>query len=225
MPKDKLHFLLDERPWFHGRKNAGTQSYPIADDVLEWIFENLMTRSVTLETGCGYSTIVFALKSAHHAVISPAPQEHDLIKKWCEAHEIAFDNIEFIAAASQEVIHSLKSKEELDMVLIDGDHAFPAPFIDWYYTADRLKCGGYVIVDDTQLITGKILRDFLLAEAKEKRWEVAKIIGKTAIFKRISSSPVARNIPWIHQPYCMNPEELYNKKSARRQRKSYFSAG
>ena len=22
-----------------------------------------------------------------------------------------------------------------DLVLIDGDHAFPMPFIDWYYTA------------------------------------------------------------------------------------------
>jgi hypothetical protein len=39
----------------------------------------------------------------------------------------------------------------LDLVLIDGDHAFPASFIDWYYTAEQVKLGGYVIVDDTNL--------------------------------------------------------------------------
>jgi predicted O-methyltransferase YrrM len=210
MRKDKLNRLIDEKPIFHGRKNAGTQQYAISDEVLKWMYGNLESGSITLETGCGYSTIVFALISAHHTVISPFPQEHDLIKNWCEAHDIKIGNIEFIAAPSQEVIHSLGKKGDLDMVLIDGDHAFPAPFIDWYYTADRIKCGGYVIVDDTQLITGKILRDFLLAESIEKRWESAKIMGKTAVFKRMSSSPVARDIPWIHQPYCSTAEEEHN---------------
>ena len=29
----------------------------------------------------------------------------------------------------------------LDLVLIDGDWSFPVPFIDWYYTPDKLKVG------------------------------------------------------------------------------------
>jgi predicted O-methyltransferase YrrM len=162
--KDKFDSLLSRKPRFHGREKAGTEHYPLSDDVLQWLFEHVQPGAVTLETGCGYSTVVFALLGRYHTVISPFYQEHDIIKKWCLSHDIPVKNMEFIAALSQDVIHGLTGGEMLDMVLIDGDHAFPAPFIDWYYTAERIKQGGCVIVDDTQLITGGILKDFLLTE-------------------------------------------------------------
>lgn len=92
-----------------------------------------------------------------------------------------------------------KSKPPLDLVLIDGDHAFPSPFIDWYYTADRINKGGYVIVDDTQLSTGRILHDFLCLE--KKRWKLHRVIGKTSIFKKMASGNVAEGIFWIQQPF------------------------
>ncbi len=199
--KRKLESLFRERPKFHGREKAGTEHYPIGDDVLKWVFENLAPGSVTLETGCGYSTVVFSMISGHHTVISPFPQEHELIKKWCLSRGLPVEHIEFIASFSQEVIHTLGNRDEqdLDMVLVDGDHAFPAPFIDWYYTADRIIQGGYFLVDDTQLITGKILKDFLLAE--NQRWKCEIEMGKTTVFKKMVSSPAARGIPWIKQPY------------------------
>lgn len=197
--KNKLDCLFNEQPKFHGREKAGTEHYPISDDVLLWIFDHLQPGTVTLETGCGYSTVVFALRSGRHTVISPFYQEHDVIKKWCLSHDIPVKNMEFIAALSQDVIHSLPADFKPDMVLIDGDHAFPASFIDWYYTADRLKQGGYVIVDDTHLRTGGILRDFLLSE--KGRWEKHVEIGRTVIFKKLVSTPVVRGIPWVHQPF------------------------
>jgi len=199
--EEKLAALLREKPRFHGRETAGTADYSISDKVLHWISQNSEPGGVTLETGCGYSTVVFSLVSSRHTVISPFPQEHELIKKWCLGLEHSPDNIEFIASFSQDVVHTLGGGEEpdLDTVLIDGDHAFPAPFIDWYYTADRIKRGGHVIVDDTQLVTGKILRDFLLAETK--RWECLTEIGKTAVFRKITADPAARGVPWINQPY------------------------
>lgn len=199
--KNKFNALIKERPRFHGRENAGTEHYAITDEVLHWIFENVKPGGVTLETGCGYSTLVFTMLGGSHTVISPFPQEHLLLKKWCISHNIPIGNTEFIAAISQDVIPGLgkTGEQDLDMVLIDGDHAFPGPFIDWYYTADRVKQGGYVIVDDTQLITGKILRDFLLDD--HQRWELEIEMRKTAVFKKIVSEPVARGIPWIKQPY------------------------
>jgi len=197
----KLNTLLRQKPRFHGRENAGTADYSISDKVLRWISQNSEPRGVTLETGCGYSTVVFSLVSSRHTVISPFPQEHELIKKWCLALEHSPDNIEFIASFSQDVVHTPGDREgpDLDTVLIDGDHAFPAPFIDWYYTADRIKRGGLLIVDDTQLVTGKILRDFLLAETK--RWKCLVEIGKTAVFQKTTDAPAAKGVPWIDQPY------------------------
>lgn len=162
-----LQKLIAELPMFHGRENAGTQQYAITHDILQWINNNLQRDSVTLETGCGYSTVVFMLYSKVHYAISPFWQEHEEIKKWCADKGVSIENTKFIESASQEIIHSLQFEEELDMVLIDGDHAFPAPFIDWYYTADKIKKHGILIVDDTQLITGKILKEFLLEEKQD----------------------------------------------------------
>jgi len=197
-PNQYLELLLTERPKFHGREHAGTEHYAIADDVLRWITKHVAPGARTLETGCGYSTVVFALVSNEHTAISPFPQEHNLIKHWCTSHGISVEQIHFLAAPSQNTVYNLPDIP-LDVVLIDGDHAFPAPFIDWYYTADLLKCGGLLIVDDTQLTTAKILKDFLSHE--KDRWSCHAELGKTTIFKKLLSSPVARGIPWTKQPY------------------------
>jgi predicted O-methyltransferase YrrM len=197
--KNRFTSLLSQNPKFHGREKAGTEHYPLSGEVLTWIFDHLQPGAVTLETGCGYSTVVFALLSRCHRVISPFYQEHEVIEKWCSSHDISTKNVKFTASISQDAIHSLPGDFRPDMVLIDGDHAFPAPFIDFYYTADRLKKGGYVIVDDTQLITGGILKDFLLTE--KGRWEKHVEIGKTVIFRKSVSTPVVRGIPWINQPF------------------------
>ena len=104
--EEKLDALLRQKPRFHGREQAGTADYSISDKVLHWIFKNSEPGGVTLETGCGYSTVVFSLVSRRHTVISPFPQEHELIKKWCLALDHSPENIEFIASFSQDVIHS-----------------------------------------------------------------------------------------------------------------------
>jgi predicted O-methyltransferase YrrM len=83
----------------------------------------------TLETGCGYSTIIFALKGMRHTVISPIFEEHQRIGEWCDANEIDLSNVEFKLGRSEDLLPALKP-EPLDLVLIDGWHAFPAPFLD-----------------------------------------------------------------------------------------------
>lgn len=212
-PSEILRQLYNKYPMFHGRELAGSKSYAIRPQVLKWIINNIPSESNTLETGCGYSTVILSILSKTHTVISPFPQEHTLIRKWCNNEGISTDHVNMIAKVSQDVVPQLHC-ESLDFILIDGDHAFPAPFIDWYYTADKLKVGGFVAIDDTHIPTGKILRDFLLKESN--RWALATEIGNTAIFKRITSSQVAKDILFIDQPYCKIPKKtlitrLFNK--------------
>lgn len=197
-----LRKLLDAKPKFHGRENAGTEHYAIASDVLDWILDNLPKNAITLETGCGYSTVAFSIVSKQHIVISPFKEEHQVIRDWMKNNGGVCKHIEFVDSISQDYIYRLAKNLLLDMVLIDGDHAFPAPFIDWYYSADRIKEGGFVIVDDTQLTTGKILAEFL--DQESERWEKFVTIGKTIIYKKITSQNVARGIPWIKQPFVKN---------------------
>lgn len=88
----------------------------------------------------------------------------------------------------------------LDLILIDGHHGFPTPFLDWYYTADPLRVGGLLIVDDTQLWTGHTLKQFLL---RQPGWEVAKDFApRSVVFRK--SDPVSVNTHHEDQPYVMD---------------------
>lgn len=196
--------LYSKNPKFHGRELAGSKNYAIRPKVLEWIINNIPTNANSLETGCGYTTVVLAALTKKHIVISPFNEEHLLIKEFCSQNNIHCQHVEMIAQLSQEVVPQLEC-DALDFILIDGDHAFPAPFIDWYYTADKLKVGGFLAVDDTQIPTGKILRDFLMMESN--RWSLVTDIGNTAIFKRISQNNVAKDIMFVEQPYCKVPKK------------------
>jgi predicted O-methyltransferase YrrM len=201
--------LTRERPAFHvdlgatvERRIAGQFDWSIGEDVLRWLAGTLRAGWTTLETGVGYSTVVFAAAGCRHTAISPDGVEHASVREWCTRHSVPLDHARLIAAPSQDVVHGL-APEPLDVILIDGDHAFPAPFIDWYYTAERLRCGGALLVDDTQLATGTLLRTFLVRE--EGRWRLECDLGKTAVFRRVTERPVARGLWWGEQPWAAEP--------------------
>jgi hypothetical protein len=203
--ESKYARLLAECPKFHAQFGENSAivvkavNHSLSQGVLDWFFHNVKPGSKTLETGSGYSSVVFSIVHANHIAISPFAEEHDAIKQWCAASGIATDETRFIAKPSQEVLPNLKD-QDFDLVLIDGDHAFPAPFIDWYYTADRLKEGGRMIVDDTHLVTGTILREFLRME--RGRWELEVEIDKTSIFRRVTSGSAVQ-VEWFGlQPFC-----------------------
>jgi hypothetical protein len=74
----------------------------------------------------------------------------------------------------------------LDLVLIDGCHGFPGPFIDWYYAASGLKAGG-------------VLCEFLRAEPD---WRVEHdFVSRTAVFRKLRDGDVMRE--WTEQPYTV----------------------
>jgi len=209
---DVVEMLFSRQPSFHGEACAGSANYAITRDVCQWISDTVPCGARTLETGCGYSTVSFACRSGSHAVYSPFAGEHDLIRRWCREQGITTDHVAFVAQPSQQALPS-RQRSPLDFVLIDGDHAFPAPFIDWYYLAEDVVPGGILLVDDTHLTTGRILRDFLIAECH--RWRFERELGKTAVFRRVAPAPVAIGMSWEHQPFVkdlrLHPPDLPGK--------------
>lgn len=194
---DVLKQLLAEQPKFHG-PTAGTVNWALGTDVLEWLDVNIEPDWSTLETGCGYSTIVFGAHAKSHTAVAPRSAEHDLIKAWLAAHNVDCDHIRFEAMGSQRALPRLIDDGELNCVLIDGMHGFPMPFIDWYYTANRLAVGGAMIVDDTQIRPCAMLRDFLASESV--RWERLLDLERSTIFRRITAEPVSEGVFWRDQP-------------------------
>ena len=191
-----LDRLLTDPPALHLLPDGTPAPYEASERVLRVIEENVREGSATLETGAGLSTILFAINGADHTCVVPFGTQIARIKAWCEAAGISLERVTFHQGRSEDVLPSLETKP-LDLVLIDGGHAFPIPFIDWHYGGRRLRPGGLLIVDDTQLWTGRVLQGFLAAESD---WELTENHPlRSAIFRRTGD---AEEIPeWTDQPY------------------------
>src|SRR2546426_7913638 len=136
-----LASLLHDAPKFHVDETGRPHSWQLADEVLELIDGAVHQGSTTLETGAGLSTVLFAIKGSRHFCIVPAAREVELIRGYCAERDISPGTITFCVDQSERVLPKLELPE-LDLVLIDGAHRFPSPFIDWFYTAAFLKVGG-----------------------------------------------------------------------------------
>ena len=193
-----LDDLLNDPPLVH---RGGELVWGLHEDVLRYIDAILPPRAKTLETGCGLSTALFALRSAAHTCIVPSREEVELLRDWGKKHSITFDNVEFIVDFSQNVLPNLK-REELDLVLVDGGHGFPIPALDWFYTAPMLKRGGVMVIDDVQIWTGLELQRFL---AKERAWQSTRRFTRTRAFRKIDDDHAK---DWRFQPYVYGKSRL-----------------
>lgn len=198
-----LDELIGTRPLIHGGQ---TITYGIDKGLAEFLDRYLQPSHTTLETGCGLSTLVILRAGVQqHIAITPEPDQFEVIREFCGQSGLDLERLLPIARCSQEYLPTA-TLPRLDLVLIDGDHSFPIPFIDWYYTANDLRVGGVMVVDDTHIVTGKILADFMAADP---RWaEVFQIPGRCAVFRKMCH-PVHDGI-WRSQPYL---ERVYPTRS------------
>lgn len=187
--------LLALGPAFHLDARGEPISWGIGADLLRHLAGRLRDGDRTLETGAGVSTVYFALLGCRHTAITPFSREVDLIRRFCAEQAIPLDRVELIVERSERALPRMAA-DPLDLVLIDGRHAFPSPFIDWYYGADALRPGGWMVVDDTHLLTGRILRDFM---AEDPHWGAVVEIGKSAIFEKLDHG--VHDAEWDGQPY------------------------
>jgi predicted O-methyltransferase YrrM len=209
---DAIEELIRTQPPLHVTAE-GPQNWTLGGPALRWLAEHVQEGWRTLETGCGHSSIVFALKGAEHTIVAPTPAEHERVRQWCEERGFSTERVTSLVEPSQHALPVLDSAP-LDLGLIDGDHAFPTPFIDWYYIAERLRVGGLLILDDTQLPTCALLQDFL--EAEEQRWQVVQPLGeKTILFRKVSDHPPIPGSGWCGQPWVLREVELEAKRERR----------
>ena len=190
-----LREILDDHPKFHVSGKGESVSYQIAPEVLFYLSGYMDIESSTLETGAGISTVMLALRETLHICITPNQAEIDRIRTYCQKVGISVKRVTFLLGRSQDILPRL-APVDLDLVLIDGDHAFPIPFIDWYYTVDKLRVGGLLVVDDTNIWTGQVLKQFLLAEPE---WTLTREFGHTVIFTKFK--PVSKQKWWGQQRF------------------------
>jgi predicted O-methyltransferase YrrM len=150
----------------------------------------------TLETGSGVSTLVFALAQTCHTAVTPEAGEALALQQYANRAGIPMSRVTFASVPSEQFLPTY-NLNELDVVLLDGKHAFPWPAIDWFYCADRLKDGGLMILDDIQLNSVRLVTDFMDADP-HWRFE-SNPGGRTAIYRKLTG-PV-HDVAWHMQPW------------------------
>lgn len=186
-----IEFLRQDMPHFHGSDDE-PRNWKSQWEILDFLADTLKPGVRSLETGCGYSTVVAAQSGADHTTVTPSADERDRVRNYCEKHGIDHSKLQFAIGFSSVMLPTLEG--DLDVVYIDGAHGFPHPCVDWMYTEQRLKIGGILLVDDIRIPTCRMLHEFLL---EESNWTLDRYIGDTSIFTK--SAAGKNSADWGHQ--------------------------
>ena len=189
--------ILALRPLFHRTTSGRAVTWQLSDVVLEFLWDNARPGMKTIETGAGVSTIVFALRGCSHTVITPDLGQVERIRAFSAEHGISLDAVTFITGPSQDLLPSL-DLSDLEIALVDGSHSFPVAFIDYYYIGRCLRTGGIMVVDNTNIWTGHILRQFM---SSEPEWELVQRFPVSAAFRMVATAPPDLDKDWKEQRY------------------------
>lgn len=177
-----LSRLREDAPIFHS--GDVDHSWSALPETLQLLGRLVETGQRTLEIGCGASTVIFAAAGTSHTAISPHPDEHERIRKYCR--RIGFDaaGLEFLVGTSDEVLPTLDPSLRLDVALIDGDHSFPHPVLDWHYVNKHLKVGGVVLADDLPTPAVGVIGQYMMASPN---WSLVESADRrAAAFRKLT---------------------------------------
>src|SRR5882724_5303544 len=135
----------------------------------------------SLETGCGGSTIVLSQASGRHAAFAIEGTDRT-ITELRNHKDLRAENVTFVEGETKDTLPQYQSAGEVDLVLLDGPHAYPLPQIEFAYLFPRIKLGGWLVLDDIQIPSVHELFHFL---EKESFVVLEEVAVRTAFFRRI----------------------------------------
>lgn len=193
-----IDLLLNDKPMFHDDADGRPVSWNTNTQLLRFLEEMIKPGMHTLETGAGYSTVIFIGKKCRHTAVSPSALEFERIARYCNERDLTIENVEFVKIDSTAYLPLLKQRD-LDVLFIDGAHRFPFPMVDWFYGTQALGPNGIVIVDDTDIISCNILCKFMESDS---HWEKVAVSENYGIFRKLGD----HNYPgdWPGQNFSMN---------------------
>ena len=203
--------LISLDPKFHTSGDGELVSYRSCRECCLYLYHHTSPTMRTVETGCGLSTVCFAIKGSEHYCVESDDRVIRSVNEFCAVHGISLERCTFLRGRSEDVFPRMPSLtvgpnwEEcvgvVDFALIDGRHAFPTPFIDWYHISDQMRLGSILVVDDVQLWPCGALADFLEGDDS---WDSGLELGtgrvKAKVFAKTDNRR-DRDKWWGEQPY------------------------
>ncbi len=141
--------------------------------------------------------MAFAELGAVHTAISPSSDEHERIRAHCAMSGIDTNNVEFIAESSDIALPRLVARgDRVDLVFVDGKHAFPFPAVDFHYANLLLRAGGILVMDDAPIRAVKQVCRFL---DESQEWQYLGCTDdRTLAYRKIDEARGEDN--WNEQP-------------------------
>jgi hypothetical protein len=138
----------------------------------------------SVETGTGRTTLIFSQHSADHLVFTHGDDKGNSLLRVRESPLCAPGVVRFELGATQRTVLSHEFSEVLDVVYLDGPHAYPFPELEYWATYPHLRTGGLLIIDDLQMPTIANMWSFLKADAM---YEVVDVVDNTGFLRRTSA--------------------------------------
>ena len=191
--RDQIAVIMNDPPRVHGSEAGERGVWHTSFDGYDFLAEHVQPGARTLETGCGISTALFGVWGTEHTCVVLDQREVDTLCSWAQQREIDLSRVTFEVGRSHNILPRLRpgprlGRWPLELVFVDGSHAFPGPIIDWFYSACRLREGGIFVMDNVELPSVQLgLLEFL---SKDPRWELIAKTDQWAGFVRHSSGPL-----------------------------------
>jgi Methyltransferase domain len=193
-----LAFLQDLPTLHHwgGRPQVGGLDRRIGRRIVDEL--EPLEHPAVLETGAGASTLLFLLLDVGQ-LTSVAPDEalHARVLAEAAARGISTDALRFVVDRSEWALPAMAAAgEHVDVALIDGNHGWPAVFVDFCYVNVMLRRDGILFLDDVQLHS---VSQLYLLLRNQPEYERIALDGKLATFRKVSDEPFLPD--WAAQPF------------------------
>ncbi len=139
----------------------------------------------TVETGSGGSTIVLSHLSTNHTAFAIEGADRT-ITGLRQCADLKNDAVTFIEGETKDTLPAYRSPAAVDLILLDGPHAYPMPQLEFTFLFPLLRNGGWLVLDDIQIPSVHELFRFLKLNTQVVLEEVAL---RTAFFRRVSTAP------------------------------------
>jgi precorrin-6B methylase 2 len=134
------------------------------------------------ETGCGGSTIVLSHASHRHVAFAIEGKDQTLTELRRQT-DLRSENVILVEGETRDTVPAYQFEGEMDLVLLDGPHAYPLPQLEFAYLFPWIRQGGWLVLDDIQIPSVYELFRFL---EKDPTVVLEEVIVRTAFFRRVS---------------------------------------
>lgn len=219
-PHDLIDRLLADQPKLHElsaehaalianygvKVQPGPASWAVPPTVIHYLREVVKPDHLTIETGGGYTTIALAALARHHTCVTNDENSVERMKEYMQQAGIAAEKVTFMVESSDTALPKLPEGAQFDFALIDGNHAFPFPAVDWHYIDLRLKVGGELGVDNTEIRAVYDLCRFL---EENQSYTLTRRFTHSSLARRYGTNFYRKTRDdgreTFHQPYNLKP--------------------